>query len=150
VQRGGEWLRLAILKVRVLVGGNAFLEAMKQRVTKVSKEQPDRKILDKFVSWERIIEVVERLQGKKWDEFREVHGDMGRDLVLYLARERSGQTLKEIGNRVGGLDYKSVGKAVERFRRRLGAKGRLQAITNRCLREMSDCRDVTVCNRQET
>ena len=57
--------------------------------------------------------------------------------MLYLARERSGLTLKEIGARAGGMEYKSVGKAVERFRRRLETDGELQEQTRRCLSKMS-------------
>lgn len=39
--------------------------------------------------------------------------------MLYLARKRSGLTLREIGVCAGELDYKAIGKAVERFGRRL-------------------------------
>ena len=62
---------------------------------------------------------------------------MRRDLALYLARERSGLTLKEIGARAGGMDYKSIGKAAERFRRQLETDGKLLAQARRCLSKMS-------------
>ena len=36
-------------------------------------------------------------------------------MVRYLARKRSGLTLGQIGAALGGLEYKTVGKAVQRF-----------------------------------
>ncbi|MFC1461419.1 transposase [Verrucomicrobiota bacterium] len=138
VKQGVKEEGVGALKARVVLGSEAFLESMRRRVRKVSKEQPDRKILDRFISWDRIVEVVEKVQGGKWDEFREVYGDVRRDLALYLARERSGLTLKDIGERAAGMDYKSVGKAIERFRCRLKKDGKLKAQTRRCLSEMSN------------
>jgi len=120
----------------VMLGSAAFLARMKQRIRKVSPEQPDRKILDRVMPWARIVEVVEKVRGGKWDEFREAYGDVRRDLALYLARERSGLTLKEIGERAGGMDYKRVGKAVERFRRRLATDSKLLAQSRQCLSKM--------------
>jgi hypothetical protein len=137
VKQGFKEHALGVLKARVLLGGTAFLESMKRRVENVSREQPDRKILDRFVGWERIVAVVEKVCGGKWGEFREVYGDERRDLVLHLARERSGLTLRGIGERAGGIDYKSVGKAVERFQVRLATDAKLLAQTRQCLAEMS-------------
>ena len=39
------------------------------------------------------LEVVEGVRGEAWEQFAERHADWGRDLVLYLARCRSGLTL---------------------------------------------------------
>ena len=136
MKQGEKESGVGALKARVMLGSAAFLESMKRRVRKVSPEQPDRKILDRFIPWERIIQVVENVQAGKWDEFRETYGDVRRDLALYLARERSGLTLKEIGERAGGMDYKSVGKAVERFRRRLATDSKLLAQSRQCLSKM--------------
>ena len=35
---------------------------------------------------EAVIAAVEWVKGEKWDEFRDRHGDRGRDLVLHLGR----------------------------------------------------------------
>ena len=58
-------------------------------------------------------------------------------MALYLARRRSGLTLKEIGEFAGGLDYKVIGKATERFCQRLKTDAVLQAQTIKCLRQLS-------------
>lgn len=137
VKRGLKEDEITALKARLLLGSRAFVEKMKRRVKKVSKEQPERKILERNVSFDRIVAVVEDIRGMKWEQFCDKHGDYGRDLVLYLARQRSGMTLKEIGECAGGLDYKAIGKATERFYHRLKTDTVLNAQANKCLRQMS-------------
>ena len=66
-----------------------------------------------------------------------MHGDWGRDLVLYLARRRSGLSLKEIGDKADGLDYKVVGKAVQRFAKKLERDRSLKRVTSECLDQLS-------------
>lgn len=58
-------------------------------------------------------------------------------MALYLARQRSRLTLREIGEHAGGLDYKATGKAVERFSRRLAVDVKLMEQTIKCLRQLS-------------
>ena len=61
--------------------------------------------------------------GQAYDEFAPRHGDPGRDMVLCLARERSGLTLRKIGELAGGLEYRTVGKSIQRFKERLKKGG---------------------------
>jgi|GEM_PF-3309180 len=49
---------------------------------------------------------------KRWEAFRDRHGDWGRDLALWLARQTTGMTLGQIGKHAGGLDYATVGMAL--------------------------------------
>jgi putative transposase len=100
---------------RLALGTREFQERVKQWVGRVTKEHTGRRQLDRTVSVGRIVAVVERWRGERWSEFRDRHGDWGRDLVLYLARKRSGLTLREIGAAAGGMEYKAVGRAVQRF-----------------------------------
>jgi chromosomal replication initiation ATPase DnaA len=69
----------------------------------------------KRVTPAEVVKVVERKRGEAWAEFSNRHGDWGRELVLYLARRRSGLTLGEIGLALGIKEYKTVGRAVQRF-----------------------------------
>jgi len=137
VKQGLKEDDLAALKARLLLGSRAFVEAIKRRVKKVSKEQPERKVLERHVSFDQIVAVVEAMRGMKWDQFCDKHGDESRDMVLYLARRRSGLTLREIGELAGGLDYKAIGKATERFCHRLKTDAVLQAQTTKCRRQLS-------------
>ena len=58
-------------------------------------------------------------------------------MVLYVVRHRSGKTLKKIGEVVGGMNYKAVGKAVERFQHRLNSDALLAAQASRRLHDLS-------------
>jgi chromosomal replication initiation ATPase DnaA len=61
---------------------------------------------------------VERLKGEEWKAFRDKHADWGRDLVLWCARRHTGLTLMELGEKVGGLDYTGVSRAMMRLENR--------------------------------
>ena len=58
-------------------------------------------------------------------------------MVLYLARQKTGLTLKEIGATLGIGEYKTVGKAVERFTVALARDGAKRRLAQACLRELS-------------
>ena len=138
VTQGMNEDKIMALKAKLLLGSMAFVEAMKQRISKTSKEQPDRKILECHVTFNQIVSVVEREVGEKWNRFFDRHGDKARDMVLYLARKRSGLTLREIGEHAGGLEYKTVGKAIERFGRRIKTDGNLAKRFVKCVRQLSN------------
>ena len=67
------------------------------------------------LSFEEIVKKVERMAGCPWKEFRERHGDVWRDVVLWSARRHGGLMLKEIGERAGGVDYAAVSVAIRRL-----------------------------------
>ena len=84
------------------------------------------------VGRERIIETVEREAGERWTDFRERRGSQWRNLVFYLARQRSGLTLQEIGDRTG-FDYKLVAKAAQSFGRLMAEDQVMRALTEKCM-----------------
>ncbi len=65
------------------------------------------------------------MKGEKWEQFQDQHGDWGRDLALYLGRRHCGLKLAELGERAGGLDYRTVSWAMGRFARRLAKEREL-------------------------
>ena len=121
---------------RLAIGGRAFVEGAKKLIGKVSKEQPDRKVLRRTASWAKIVRAVESELGEAYDEFASRHGDPGRDIVFYLARERSGLTLREIGELAGGLEYRTVGQSIQRFNERLKKDRSMRKKTSLILREL--------------
>ena len=123
--------------VQLALGSAAFLAQMKHWVGRVTKEQPERKQVLKRVTVADVVAVVERQRGEPWAEFAQRHGDWGRELVLYLARQRTGLTLKEIGTALGIAEYKTVGKAVERFTSALAADGAKRRLAKKCLDKLS-------------
>ncbi len=62
---------------------------------------------------------VEWVKGEKWVEFRDRHGDRGRDLVLYLGRRLCGLKLKELAAAVGLPNYSVVATNTKRYEQRL-------------------------------
>jgi chromosomal replication initiation ATPase DnaA len=66
------------------------------------------------------------MKGQKWEQFRDRHGDTGRDLVLYLGRKVCGLRLKELAAVVGVKEYATVAMAVKRFEARLNKEQTLR------------------------
>ncbi len=133
VTRGDDPEEYETLRGRVAIGGVAFLEKAKKMVLSVSDEQPDRVFLKKRIPIENVVAVVEDLKGEKWEDFKGRHGDTGKPLVLYLARKRSGSTLKEIGDWVGGMSYKAVSRAIYRFEEKLDKDKALSNLAKKAL-----------------
>lgn len=107
------------LTAQVALGSAEFVRLLRSNLRGDAKEQPSLRALARDVTWERVVHALERVRGEAWSDFRDRHGDWGRDLVLYVARRRAGMTLKGLGQAVGGLDYRSVGWAVQRMEERL-------------------------------
>jgi hypothetical protein len=88
--------------------------------------------LRKLRSFNELVEKVERIKREKWEEFRDRHGDWGRDLVLWAGRRYSGLTLAELGTKVGGVHYTTVLLAIKR----LGVRSRSVRDLRRAMRRL--------------
>jgi len=97
------------------IGSAAFLERIKRRTGQMGRELAGKRVYREQVKIEVVIRKVEQAKRERWEDFRDRHGDWGRDLVLWLARWTTGMTLSQIGKQVGGLDYAAVGMAIRRF-----------------------------------
>ena len=118
---------------QLAIGGTAFVERAKRLIGKVSREQPDRKLLKRTVGWDSIVAAVEAELGERYADFADRHGNPGRDMVLYLARERSGLSLRQVGELAGGLEYKTVSASVRRFVKGLGKDKSMRKTTEKIL-----------------
>jgi len=108
------------LKEQVVLGGQEFLARLQAEVSGDEREQrAARRLSTVRPSLVRVIECVEKVKGEKWGEFRDRHGDRGRDLVLYLGRRMCGAKLDELARVVGVKEYSSVAMAVRRYERQL-------------------------------
>ena len=65
---------------------------------------------------------VEEVKGEKWKEFRDRHGDWGRDAALYFGRRQGRMKLGELAKAAGGMDYAIVGSAISRFAKRVAKR----------------------------
>lgn len=102
------------LSGRVALGSARFVEQARKLVLKVTGEHSEHRFVEHFVSFESIVKVVEKEAGSSWSEFSKERGGVYRNLVFYLAQQRSGLTLLEIGTKTG-FDYKLVGKGARKI-----------------------------------
>lgn len=58
------------------------------------------------------------MKGASWSDFAGKYGDWGRDLAIYVGRQRSGLTLREIGGYAGMKD-RAVSQGAFRVRKRM-------------------------------
>ena len=73
------------------------------------------------------------MKGQPWAEFRDRHGDDGRDLVLYVGRRACGLKLRELAAAVGMTDYSAVSIAIRRYERQLRrSKSRREQLKQVC------------------
>jgi chromosomal replication initiation ATPase DnaA len=102
-----------------VLGERSFADKWAKLLKGDAREQPDLQRLKPRVSFDEVVKVVERIRGELWSEFRERHGDKGRDLVLHLAQQRTGLTLRELGSACGDLSMATVSEGIRRFKRDL-------------------------------
>lgn len=126
------------LQERIAVGSTAFLERARGLAGDISAEKVGKHFSRAIIPFSAVVGVVEQAKGEEWKSFVNRHGDWGRDLVLYLAREKSGLRLAEIGAESGGIDSRAVGQAASRFKRKLQKDKALAKITRQCLSQLSN------------
>ncbi len=119
------------LQGQVLLGGEAFVERLRRRLKGDRREQPSLRSLEPGAEWEQIVGVVEGVKQERWGQFRDRHGDWGRDLALWLAWKQGHFTLRQLGVKVGGIDYTSVSSALQRFNDRCRHDRKLAALRQR-------------------
>ncbi len=108
----------------VAIGSAAFAEGVRKRLRDGGREIAGHHEARGKVDFEAVVRAVERVTGEKVS--REKRGGMGRNLALKLARDRCGLTLRELGERMGGLDYVSVHMAIRRLEERMARDVRLR------------------------
>jgi len=105
------------VEAQMLMGTAAFVKRLRRLARGNAREQPALKQLHERPGWEEAVQVVEKLKGEKWEQFRDRYGDWGRDMTLSLARHCCGMKLRQLTEAAGGLDYGSVSNAVQRLAR---------------------------------
>ena len=86
-----------------------------------------------------VVGAVEEVKGEKWEEFRERHGDTGRDMVLYLGRRLCGMKLAELAAAVGLRNYAVVATSSRRYEERLKSDGTEQTRVKNAL-DLLNCK----------
>lgn len=83
----------------------------------VGRETQRKKGVRIRAEWEQVVKEVEKVKGESWADFSSRRNDWGKGMVLYLAQKCTGMTLRQIGERAGGLDYAAVAMSIGRFGR---------------------------------
>jgi hypothetical protein len=127
------------LQEQVVLGGAEFLAELKKHVRGDPQEQrAARRLAENRPRFEGVVAAVERVKGEKWDDFRERHGDRGRDMVLYLGRRLCGLKLRELAEAVGLPNYGVVATNSKRYEQWLRADRREQS-RMRAVRQLLNC-----------
>lgn len=106
------------LRDRALLGSEEWAAKIKKTVASTFKgagtEAP--RWARQALTWEDVLRAVEAARGLRWQDFRDRHGDHGRDLALYLARRATRLTAAELAKRVGLKSHAHVSMACKRYR----------------------------------
>lgn len=125
---------LELLRDQMAIGTETFKEGIRALLGAADREVVGHRTGMAIVPLERVIEGVEAETGEtvrmeKW-------GGLGRNLVLKAAWDTGGWTLKELGRRMGGLDYTSVHMAIRRLEAKLVQDSSLQRCLERIHKRM--------------
>ena len=121
------------VRERVILGGVEFLAGLRGHLGGDEQEQRGaRRLRAERPGIERVIAAVERVNGRRWAEFRDQYGDSGRDMVLYLGRRICALKLAELAEAAGLRNYGVVATSVKRYEQRLqserGEKARMKQV----------------------
>ena len=108
----------------IVLGTERFARKVRGRL-QIGEETLGREELRARMSMEQLTGIVERLKGEEWKEFRDRHGDWGRDLVLWAGREYGGKRLSELAH-ISGIGYTAVSDAIRRLETRSRSDRRLR------------------------
>lgn len=118
VKQGVEEKRLTKLTSALAIGSTAFVEKLRGNVLKDKGSNSNERQWRRLLPFSDIIAAVEKVKCERWSEFSGRYGDRGRDLAIHIGRQRSGLTLKEIGE-CTGMNVKAVSQSESRIRKRL-------------------------------
>jgi putative transposase len=110
------------IKASLLLGPGDFVQRMKKRLSGDRREPTGlRKANQGILRWERITAAVSQVWGQDWESLRTSYGASALAAALYLARNHSDQTLRQLGVLAGRMQYPAVTMAIHRFGQRLKA-----------------------------
>jgi putative transposase len=108
------------LQEQVVLGGKGFLAKLRRHVSGDAREQRGvARLASARPEFSQVIAAMEKLKGKSWLEFRDRHGDGGRDLALYVGQRVCGMKLRELAAATGMTEYSAASIAIRRFEGRL-------------------------------
>jgi len=114
------------VEAQAVLGGQALLEEVRTQIKQGRREIVGKRSLRRRGTFEDAVAIVERHFRRPWDEFRNLHGNPGREMVYWLARRHAGMTLAQLGQRSGAADYAAVAMALRRFELKMEKDAKLK------------------------
>ena len=104
---------------RLALGSREFVqELVGQSKPHATERQWAQQVCER-PGFDQVVAVVEKVKDAGWKQFRDRHGDWGRDLVLYLGRQKTLLSLSELAAASGCANAVTVSMALRRFGQRL-------------------------------
>ncbi len=113
---------------RLALGSREFVERLVSRSEAPPAEQQWAQAVRSRPTWAQVVAVVERMKRQNWEEFRNRHCDWGRELALFLGREKAGLKLAELAVAAGSATVSAVSMALKRFGARLATDASLRQL----------------------
>jgi len=107
------------LEAGLVLGGKEFVGRMRRLAKGNAQQQPALRALQRRCGLAEVVRYVERVKGQPWAQFRDQHGDWGRDMVLWLGRKLCGAKLRELAELAGVTTEATVTVAVKRLEERM-------------------------------
>jgi REP element-mobilizing transposase RayT len=133
VRRGVEEDRIDQFRDVLAIGSAGFVEGIRKLAGGGQRETERRGRLRRSVDFEDVVAAVEEARGEDRGEWLHRHGDRGKWMVLWLARRYCGLTHRELGARMGGMDYAAVCVGLGRFEKRMARDGALREERSRAV-----------------
>jgi REP-associated tyrosine transposase len=129
------------LKGQVVLGREEFVRKLKGKTNgkASSREQPSMKVLE-AVSPDEVLNKVSRALGVKAEELvgkRPARRDY-RGLVMEMMYRHGRMGQREIGRRIGGLDYSTVSRERKRLREKMAVDRELNSLVQKTERGLSE------------
>ncbi len=137
LRRGVEEGACARITASLAIGGTSFVESLRRKVPSKAGPETNARAWRRLLPFAAVVTAVEQVKREPWRDFSERRGDWGRDLVLYVARTRSGRTLAELGE-LSGMNTHAVSKAVQRMSARLSEDKNLSTNLRKVLRALQE------------
>jgi putative transposase len=108
----------------IALGGNAFLQSIKERVEKIGnkREVPEARALTSYTAEEIIQKVMADFSIKRGEIFNKKRGNFFRQMTLSLLKQFTSMSLKEIGD-LFHMDYAAVSQACKRYKEKIKNRG---------------------------
>ena len=105
------------IRDQILLGGARFAAEVKKHAAKTGQAAKPGQWSGQLVSWEEVTACVEKARAGRWEDFKDKHGDRGRDQALHLARRTTGLTVSELAQRAGLKQGANVSMSVKRYQK---------------------------------